>query len=130
MICVGVLEKGEDLFEGLTRICEEYGIRQGVIATGIGMLTDFKVGYFDGREYHVEEHNTPYEVLAMQGTIASGERRFHVHAALSGPDHRAIGGHILEAKVDPTLEVAVVPVEYVEMRRVQRGALWVLEVSR
>lgn len=50
---------------------------------------------------------SPYEVLSLLGDIASqaGEPKLHAHVVLGRKDRSAIGGHILEARIWPALEV-------------------------
>jgi predicted DNA-binding protein with PD1-like motif len=50
------------------------------------------------------------EVVSLIGDVAlgpKGEPALHMHAVLGRSDGAALGGHLLEARVRPTLEVIV-----------------------
>jgi predicted DNA-binding protein with PD1-like motif len=49
------------------------------------------------------------EVLSLLGDVAveAGEPRVHAHVVLGRSDGSAVGGHLLEAHVWPTLEVVL-----------------------
>ncbi len=108
---VVVLEKGDDVLACLT----EFARRNGVSAaqfSGLGGLGGATVAYFD-RERH-EYLKIPVdgqvEVVSLVGniTLAEGRPLVHAHAVLGGPDGATRGGHLLEGRVWPTLEVIVV----------------------
>lgn len=95
-IIVVKLEDGENLLPSLERIVEKYSIESGVFLGGVGMIREFEIGYWGGKEYLTEFHETPHELLHYGGSIAcvEGKPMFHIHATLAGPDHRTIGGHV------------------------------------
>ncbi len=94
-------EDGEDLFDTLGRFAEERAIGAAAFAFGIGMFRQATVGYWDGSQYRAYELTVPHEVVALHGTIARADDRpsIHLHAALAGPDHRLVGGHLMKATV-------------------------------
>jgi predicted DNA-binding protein with PD1-like motif len=53
--------------------------------------------------------NEQVEVASLVGNIATyqGEPRLHAHASVARRDGSAMGGHIIEAFVRPTLEIVV-----------------------
>jgi uncharacterized protein len=103
------LDDGQDLFEALSKFAEREGVRAGAVVFGIGMFRSATVGYWDGSQYRSEELNVPHEVVALHGTVARAEGvpSLHLHAALAGPDHRLVGGHLLRATVGMLQEVLV-----------------------
>ncbi len=95
------LDDGQELFATLSDFAEREGIRAAAIAFGIGMFRKATVGYWDGGQYRRHEIAVPHEVVGLHGSIARADGRpsVHLHAALAGPDHRLVGGHLIEATV-------------------------------
>ncbi len=103
------LDSEEDLFKGIERALKEEGISSAMVLTGIGMLKNFTIGYYDGRDYVKRSLETPHELVALHGSIASDPEdfRFHLHTALANPEHNIIGGHLFEAKVNVVAEITL-----------------------
>jgi uncharacterized protein len=103
------LDDGQDLFETLSSFASEHDVRAAAVGFGIGMFRRATVGYWDGEKYDPLEINTPHEVVGLHGTIARAEGRpsIHLHAALAGPNHALVGGHLLQATVGVVQELLV-----------------------
>jgi len=103
------LDDGQDLVETLSAFAVREGVRAGAVAFGIGMFRRATVGYWDGQQYRAHELTVPYEVVGLHGTIAQADGRpsLHLHAALAGPDHALVGGHLLQATVGALQEILV-----------------------
>lgn len=103
------LDDGQDLFAALGEFAKVHDIGAGQIVFGIGMFRRAAVGYWDGTAYRSEELTVPHEVVGLHGTIAraEGAPSLHLHAALAGPDHRLVGGHLLHATIAVVQEIAV-----------------------
>ena len=104
-----IFETGEDPVAGLTRFAEEQNLTASGF-TAIGAFSEAMLGYFDWEKKDYERIAVPEqtEVLALVGDIAiEGENRkkVHAHVVLGKRDGAACGGHLLSAKVRPTLEV-------------------------
>ena len=54
------LDDGEDLIEKLTEALSLLKVKHGIILTGIGMLKDFEIGYYNGAEYEKEFYEEPH----------------------------------------------------------------------
>ncbi|HEU13184.1 MAG: PPC domain-containing DNA-binding protein [Thermoplasmata archaeon] len=121
-------DKGEDLFESILKLLDIYGIRGGTVLSGIGMLRDFEIGYFNGKEYEKKFVERNHELVALHGSISEDEPRLHLHAGLAGPDHVIIGGHLFGGKVDPLLEITIV-VSSFPMKRVYNDKTNLKELS-
>jgi predicted DNA-binding protein with PD1-like motif len=101
-VVYGTFEAGRDLRGAYHELMRERSIEAGLVLTGIGMLEDPTLGYFQGDgEYDEHQLEGRYELLATQGDLAysDGEPFAHLHVTLSGEDHEAIGGHLFEADV-------------------------------
>ncbi len=103
------LDDGQDLFEELGAFASREEIRAGAIAFGIGMFRRATVGYWDGQQYRAKELTVPHEVVGLHGSIARAEGRpsVHLHAALAGPDHLLVGGHLMQATVGVLQELLI-----------------------
>ncbi len=103
------LDDGQELFPTLVDFARRENVRAAAIAFGIGMFRRAAVGYWDGSQYQRHELTVPHEVVGLHGSIAwaDGQPSVHLHAALAGPDHRLVGGHLLEATVGVLQEMLV-----------------------
>lgn len=103
------LDDGQDLFETISSFATREGVRAATVPFGIGMFRRATVGYWDGERYLPRELTVPHEVVGLHGTIAQAEGRpsIHLHAALAGPDHALMGGHLLQATVGTIQELLV-----------------------
>jgi uncharacterized protein len=103
-----IFDTGEEPVGLLTRFAEEHKISAARF-TAIGAFSEAVVGYFDwaSKQYERIPIGEQVEVLALIGDIAlaEGKPRLHAHAVLGKRDGSAHGGHLLEARVRPTLEV-------------------------
>jgi len=106
-----VLDAGEEAFATLTEFANDAGITAASL-TAIGAFERATVGWFDfeKKTYKKIEVAEQCEVLSAIGDIAvgdDGKASLHVHVVLGLADGTTRGGHLLEAKVRPTLEVVV-----------------------
>lgn len=105
-----VFDIGEDPIGELTRFAEDHALAAAAF-TAIGAFSEAVLGYFDWerKDYERTAITEQVEVLSMIGDIAveeaSGRRKVHAHAVLGKRGGAACGGHLLSAKVRPTLEV-------------------------
>ena len=108
---VVVLDSGEEAFAALTRFANEEKIGAATL-TAIGAFESAAVGWFDfsSKSYKRIEVGEQCEVLSAIGDVAvgdDGKASLHVHIVLGLADGSTRGGHLLEGKVRPTLEVVL-----------------------
>ena len=103
------LDDGQDLFGEISAFAARHDVRAGAIAFGIGMFRKATLGYWDGQQYRPKELTVPHEVVGLHGTVAQADGRpsLHLHAALAGPDHALVGGHLMQATVGVLQELLV-----------------------
>ncbi len=106
-----VLETGEEAFTTLTRFANTAGI-SGASLTAIGAFENAVIGWFDiaTKSYRKIRVDEQCEVLSALGDIATGDdgkASLHIHVVLGLADGTTRGGHLLEGKVRPTLEVVL-----------------------
>lgn len=94
---VGRFHKGDDLLEGLQRVCGELGIKTGRIAA-IGAVMRARIGYYDQEkgEYLYNGLDRPLEITMLSGNVSlkDGNAMVHAHITLADSDGRAFGGHL------------------------------------
>jgi predicted DNA-binding protein with PD1-like motif len=107
-----IFDMDEDPIAGLTRLAEKENLSASSF-TAIGAFSEALLGYFDWdkKDYERIPVGEQTEVLALVGDIAveaaSGQKKVHAHVVLGKRDGSACGGHLLSAKVRPTLEVVL-----------------------
>jgi predicted DNA-binding protein with PD1-like motif len=103
-----IFESGDEALSGLTRFAEEQNLSASRF-TAIGAFSEVVLGYFDwgSKDYERIPVNEQVEVLSLIGDIAlDGTRpKVHAHVVLGLRDGSARGGHLIEGRVRPTLEV-------------------------
>jgi predicted DNA-binding protein with PD1-like motif len=110
------LVDGEDLILSLRAV----PLDSAVIACGIGMVRDLRLGYWNGLSYEETRIDEPAELLSMQGTIAASAdgRVVHCHVAVATRDGAVRGGHLLGATVANTVEITLLRVPGIRLQRV------------
>ena len=105
-----VFAKGDEAMAGLESFVREQHVTAARF-TGIGAFTDAKLGYFDRERKDYAEIPVPEQVeaLSLLGDVAmeDDEPKVHAHVVLGRSDGTTVGGHLLEARVWPTLEVVL-----------------------
>lgn len=104
-----VLAKGDEAVGSITEFARQHGISAAQL-TGLGAFSDTVLGFFewDKKEYRKIPVKEQSEVLSLIGDIAldpNGKPSLHSHVVIGRSDGSAMGGHLLEAHVRPTLEV-------------------------
>jgi predicted DNA-binding protein with PD1-like motif len=103
-----VFETGEEPMRGLTQFANEYNLG-ACRFTAIGAFSEVVLGYFDWekKDYERMSFDEQVEVLSLVGDIARAgtEAKVHAHVVLGRRGGSTCGGHLLEARVRPTLEV-------------------------
>jgi len=105
-----VYEKGDEFISELQMFAKQHTLASSHF-TAIGAFGDAVLGFFDRQnmDYKKIPVNEQVEVLTLLGNITmhEGEYKIHAHAVLGKADASALGGHIFEAHVWPTLELVV-----------------------
>jgi predicted DNA-binding protein with PD1-like motif len=111
---------GDLLLESIQEICRERRLRDGVILTGFGSLTDIAVSgavgaAFPPRKFYQRTRPRGVEILAMAGVIAD----YHVHCHLVLSDrNQAFGGHLERGcRVLSLAEIALMRVSGIKLAR-------------
>lgn len=107
-----VFAAGDEAIAGLTAFAKEKGLAASHF-TAIGGFQEATLGYFelDKKDYKKIPVHEQVEVLSLVGDITlteKGEPKIHAHAVLGRADGSTRGGHLVEGRVRPTLEVMLV----------------------
>lgn len=130
------LEKGEKIVETLTAYC----LRQRIGAAffqGLGTCRKAELGFFRTarQRYFVRTFRGDREIASLQGNVSllEGKPFVHAHIVISGRDFLARGGHLVEAEVQATCEIVILPLRGTVRRRFEPGSglsLWDLGSGR
>jgi len=104
------LKDGEILPDALARICDTQQRNAVMVTSGIGMLREIEIGYWNGAEYETETVKGACELISMSGSVALLEGRLsaHLHVAFSDRSHVCRGGHLVKATVHNINEISLV----------------------
>jgi uncharacterized protein len=106
-----IFNTGDEVLSLLQGFCEEHEITAARF-TAIGAFRSAVLGYFnwDRKEYDRIPIDEQVEVLSLIGDVAlsDGKPKIHAHAVLGRHEGSTRGGHLLEARVRPTLEVILI----------------------
>lgn len=108
---VAVLDTGDEAMACLQSLAESEHLAAAQI-TAIGAFESAVVGFWDWQVKDYEKHRVgeQTEVLSLLGDISldeDGEPKLHLHAVLGRRNAATLGGHLLEGRVRPTLEVVI-----------------------
>jgi predicted DNA-binding protein with PD1-like motif len=106
-----VFETDDEVSAGLV----EFAKRERLSAahfTAIGAFRELTLGYFDweSKQYQKIPVREQVEVLSLVGNIVRHEDapKLHAHVVVGKRDGTAHGGHLIDARVRPTLEVVLI----------------------
>jgi predicted DNA-binding protein with PD1-like motif len=128
-----VFDTGEEPMEGLLDFAKRERLTSGHF-TAIGAFESVTLGYFDWAQKDYERIRIPeqVEVLSLVGDVAleGADPKIHAHVVVGKRDGTAHGGHLLEARVRPTLEVILIqPPGHLRRRFDPRSKLALIEVQ-
>ena len=105
-----ILDTGDDVVPCLLAFARDNGLAASHF-TAIGAFRDVVLGYFEweSKTYRRIPVDEQVEVVSLIGDIAlkGNEPALHAHVVIGRADGAAMGGHLLEARVRPTLEVVI-----------------------
>lgn len=103
-----VFAPGDEILSGLLEFATKYHV-QSAHFTAIGDAKSVKFGWYDKsrKMFKVTAINAYAEITSLVGDVAlvNGKPSVHGHIAVATEDGIVHGGHLLEAFVEPTLEV-------------------------
>ena len=104
------LDRGEEIVESLTKICDREKITLATIE-GIGAADHAVIGLYNVGEqvYHKTELNGPMEITALTGNVSTmdGKTYLHIHINLCDEKMNVKGGHLNECRISATAEITI-----------------------
>ena len=104
------MDRGEEVMETLTALCEQEGIRLASVEA-IGAVDRAVVGLYDVCEkvYHKKEFTEPMELTSLLGTVTEkdGKPYLHLHATFCDANMQAHGGHVNALHISATCEMVL-----------------------
>ena len=106
-----VFATDEPVVAPLTGFAEQQGLAASQF-TAIGAFREATLGYFnlERKDYDRLPVREQVELLSLIGHVTrepDGAPNIHAHVVLGKADGAAVGGHLIEAVVRPTLEVVL-----------------------
>jgi predicted DNA-binding protein with PD1-like motif len=128
---VVVCDPGDEAVAALTQFARAEDLEAASIAA-VGAFEHAVVGWFDraAKDYRRIAVDEQCEVLSLLGDVAEGQDGpiLHMHTVLGLSDGTTRGGHLLEGKVFPTLEVVVTETA-AELRKIMRPDLGIAVID-
>jgi len=122
---VVVCDPGDEAVAALEQFARAERLEAAQI-TAVGGFERATVGWFDraAKQYRRIPVDEQCEVLSLIGDVAEGQDgpSLHLHVVLGLSDGTTRGGHLIEGRVFPTLEV-IVTETLAELRKVMRPDL-------
>jgi uncharacterized protein len=103
-----IFDTGDEVMSNLIAFAGSHKLGAAHL-TAIGAFREATLGYFDWekKDYKKIPVREQVEVLSLIGDVAlkDGEPKVHAHVVVGRSDGTTLGGHLIEARVRPTLEV-------------------------
>ncbi len=128
------LNNNEDFFGSLKMATQQNEIQAGIILSGIGMLKDFELGYFDPEGYKTKHFIEPHELVSMSGSIAyakddSSNFLPHIHCTLANREHKVYGGHLKKGLVNVLNEITILKLNKLKLNRIKNNTTGLMELN-
>jgi uncharacterized protein len=105
-----VLATGDEAMAALLQFATEQQLK-GTQFTAIGAFSRVVVAYFEWttKTYRNIPIDEQVEVLSLAGDVSleEGKPKIHCHVVVGKADASAHGGHLIEGRVRPTLEIVL-----------------------
>ena len=128
---VTVCDPGDEAVSALTQFARDQDLEAAQI-TAVGAFERAVVGWFDraAKQYRHIPIDEQCEVLSLIGDVAVGQDgpAVHAHVVLGLADGTTRGGHLIEGRVFPTLEV-IVRETPAQLRKVARPDLGIAVID-
>ena len=106
-----IFDDGEDPAAGLLEFAQQQKLSASQFSA-IGAFSEVELGFFlmDQQDYKKIPIREQVEVLSFLGDVTLSDEgpKVHAHVVLGKSDGTAWGGHLLGARVRPTLEVILI----------------------
>ncbi|MCI0497783.1 MAG: DUF296 domain-containing protein [Thermoplasmata archaeon] len=114
-VIVARLDDGEELLASVEAMASREAAGSALVVSGIGMLRNARLGYWDGKGYRESTLDGPVELLSLLGSCAPSS--VHLHAVVGLGDHSTAGGHVLGGTVQYVNEVTMLALDGIGLSR-------------
>lgn len=108
------IDKGEEVLEQLTLVCQKEKITCGQI-TGLGASNKVEIGLFNTstKEYKTTVKEGMFEVTSLVGNITNKEGTVYIHCHINFSDSslKTYGGHLVKCYISATGEIIITKIE-------------------
>lgn len=116
------IDPGEELVESIRSIAATLGMQSVAIVSGVGMLTNVVLGFFDAKEnrYSHTNHEGVFDLSSVQGSVTSMDDSYypHVHVVVNDPKSLTLSGHLIRAECHITVELWLLDFSSLPLMRV------------
>jgi len=128
-----IFNSGDEVMSLLKTFANEHSLKAAHF-TAIGAFSSVELGFFDFeiKDYRKIPVNQQVEVLSLIGDVAlyGDESKLHAHVVIGRSDGMAMGGHLINAIVHPTLELILEESPgYLQRRMDRETGLPLIEIS-
>ncbi|MFA5794316.1 MAG: PPC domain-containing DNA-binding protein [Candidatus Brocadiia bacterium] len=120
-----ILAKGEKVVEKLTEFCNKKDIKAGFFKA-IGAINDVEMAHFDPLEkkYSYKKMSGALEIVSLMGNVTRKDNQIiiHSHISVSAENMLVYGGHLKEAIVSVTCEIALVDLKTTVVRTLDKDS--------
>jgi predicted DNA-binding protein with PD1-like motif len=108
------LDEDDEVVSSIIDVCKKEHVKAASVR-GIGALKKVELSHYDSiiKEYTTNTYDGMFEITSMSGNISqlAGNPAAHIHINLGRTDLTVFGGHLVSARVNPTCEIFITPVE-------------------
>jgi predicted DNA-binding protein with PD1-like motif len=106
------LDEGDEVVASVKKACKEHHVQYAHFS-GIGACRSAEISHFDTLEnkYHSRKLAGMLEIVTLTGNVTTVENDpfVHAHIALGMNDFSILGGHLVEAIINPACEIVIDP---------------------
>lgn len=115
------IDPKEKIIASLRKCCKENRLYAGFISSGVGMISNLELGFFDQKTDSYRNSTFPdvYDLTVFHGNISVMDEEIviHAHIVMNDASFQAFGGHLVEGFCEVTLELLIQKLPSTEMGR-------------
>ena len=115
-IIMARLKEGNRLQPSILDVMEKHGVFSCAVLSGIGMLKNVTLGYYEKGKYLEKQYPRHLELLSTQGFVTL-DSSVHLHVSLGDRDNNVIGGHLISSTIVNTVECVLMTMDTFSMTR-------------
>ena len=112
------IDRGELIIEQLKIFCRQQNINGGFFV-GLGAVDELELANYDveHKKYLSKKFSGAFELTNLTGSIGvESDLVVHAHATVGDNEMKTFSGHLVEARVSGTAEIALTPLEKLDKK--------------